>query len=193
MVLLAMALLGLGFVVGRATEFARGLLHQPARTTVNQSSVVQRIQSVSKLVTSEATVRDVVTYQNSWLGSTKRSLVIVTGKALVGLDLTKPPRVTIDQANKRVTIGLPHATLIGVDITDLRTYDEQRGLWNPFHPADRDTIYLLARAQLAHAAMDLAVLEQAETSAKRTLAALFAAEGYTIDVVFEPFLAAPVE
>jgi hypothetical protein len=187
------ALLGLGFVVGRATEFARGLLQQPAHTTISQSSVVQRLQSVSKLVTTEATVRDVVSYQNSWLGSTKRSLVIVTGRALVGLDLTKPPRVTIDQANKRVTLGLPHATLIGVDITDLRTYDERRGLWNPFHPADRDTIYLIAHAQLAHAAMDLAVLEMAETSAKRTLAALFAAEGYTVDVVFEPFLAAPAE
>ena len=82
-----------------------------------------------------------------------------------------------------------HARLLGVDITELRTYDEQRGLWNPFHPADRDTIYMLARSQLAHAARDLAVLDHAETSARQLLTALLAQDGYAVEVEFQPFLA----
>jgi hypothetical protein len=71
-----------------------------------------------------------------------------------------------------------------VDILELRTYDESRGIWNPFHPADRDTIYLLARRQLASAATDLAVLRYAEESARRFLVGLFAADGYAVEVSF---------
>jgi hypothetical protein len=73
-----------------------------------------------------------------------------------------------------------------VDIVELRTYDESRGLWNPFHPADRDTIFQLARRQLASAAADLAVIEHAEQSARQLLTGLFAPEGYSVEVAFEP-------
>jgi hypothetical protein len=73
-----------------------------------------------------------------------------------------------------------------VDIVELRTYDESRGLWNPFHPSDRDTIYQLARRQLASAAHDLAVVTHAEESARRFLTSLFATDGYSVEVTFAP-------
>jgi hypothetical protein len=69
---------------------------------------------------------------------------------------------------------------------ELRTYDESRGFWNPFHPADRDTIFQLARRQLASAAQDLAVVEHAEQGARQLLVGLFAPEGYSVEVAFEP-------
>lgn len=154
------------------------------RTAITHAAVVQRLTAVARLVTTEAMVRDVVTYQNTWLGSTKRSLVIVTGKAMVGLDLAPPPPVTIDPGARRIGIVLPRARLLGVDITELRTYDERRGIWNPFRPADRDTIYQLARRQLESAAADLEVLAHAEENARRFIEGLFAAEGYTVSVTF---------
>lgn len=182
--------LALGLTVGvvagvSAAHFASRLLH-PGRTTINQSVVVERLQSVAKLVTTEAMVRDVVTYQNRWLGSTKRSLVIVTGKALVGVDLRNAPGITIRESDRHVMLTFPRAQLLAVDVLELRTYDERRGLWNPFHPADRDTIFQLARRQLAAAAEDLAVLDHAEQGARQLLTGLFAREGWTVDVVFAP-------
>jgi Protein of unknown function (DUF4230) len=157
-------------------------------TSISQSLVIARMDAVAKLVTSETTVRDVVVYENTRLGSTKRSLVIVTGKAMVGVDLSRSAGVTIDAAAHRIVVRVPHARLLGLDITDLKTYDEQRGLWNPFRPADRDTILQLARERLASAAREMAVRQHAEESARQLLTALFAPDGYTVDVQFEPFL-----
>jgi hypothetical protein len=57
-------------------------------------------------------------------------------------------------------------------------------LWNPFRPADRDTIYQLAREQLISAAGELGVAAHAEESARRLLGALIHADGYTVDVAF---------
>lgn len=163
-------------------------MKHPARreTERSESVVIERLDAVAKLITTEATVRDVITYENTRLGSTKRSLVIVTGKTLVGLDLRTPPRINIRQRDRHLTLVLPHARLLGVDIVALRTYDESRGLWNPFRPSDRDTIYQLARRQLASAALDLAVVTHAEESPRRFLIGLFATDGYTVEVTFAP-------
>lgn len=185
--LLMLAALALAKTVARVI----GVTHGPGQTTISHAVVVARMDAVSKLVTSETTIRDVVTYENTRLGSTKRSLVVVTGKAMVGLDLARHEGIDIDEKTRRITIRVPRAELLGIDIIDLRTYDEQRGLWNPFRPADRDTILQLARNQLRAAAGDLAVREHAEESARRLLTGLFAPDGYAVDVQFEPFLVAP--
>ena len=182
-------LLLLGLIIGLVA--AAGLRLVPwtgtlgaGTTRIDQSTVVDRLQSVAKLVTTEAMMRDVVSYQNTFLGSTKRSLVVVTGKALVGVDLAKRPRIDVDQSRKRIAIALPHARLIAIDILELKTYDESRGLWNPFHPADRDTIYQLARDQLAATSHELAVIQHAEDGVRKVLSSLFAAEGYEVVVGF---------
>jgi hypothetical protein len=190
---LAMGLgLGLGVVIGVVLAWRAVPRLFPAHTTITESSVIERLDAVAKLITTEAMVRDVVAYQNTWLGSTKRSLVVVTGKTLVGLDLLQtPPRIDIRQRDRHISVVLPHARLLGVDILEFRTYDESRGLWNPFHPADRDTVYQLARRQLASAALDMAVLAHAEESARQFLVGLFAIDGYTVEVTFAPAAPAP--
>ena len=188
--LLAFAVaLALMVLLRGAGNSVRDLFTTPGRTTITQGAIIERIRAVAKLVTTEAAVRDVVTYEQTRLGSTKRALVVVTGRAMVGVDLSHDAQVTVDAAAHRIHVILPHAKLLGIDITELRTYDEQRGLWNPFHPADRDTIHMLARAQLAHAARDLAVLDHAETSARQLLTALLGHDGYAVEVEFRPFLA----
>ena len=107
-------------------------------TTITNDVVVSQIRAVAKLVSSEATVRDVIVYENTWYGSTKRSLVVVTGRLLAGIDLKDNPEVSIDDAHKRITIRIPHAKLIALEVREMRTYDERGGLWNPFTAEDRD-------------------------------------------------------
>jgi len=178
---------GLGVVLGAVLAWRGASLLSPGHTTISESVVIERLDAVAKLITTEAIVRDVITYENTRLGSRKRSLVIVTGKTLVGLDLIQvQPRIEIRQRDRHITLILPHARLLGVDILELRTYDERRGLWNPFRPSDRDTLYQIARRQLASAARDLAVVTQAEVSARRFLVGLFATDGYTVQVTFAP-------
>ena len=184
LLLLGGALLLIGLAVRHFAPLAGGLLPGRSETTVTHGVVVERVRAVAQLVTSETTVRDVVIYENRRLGSTKRSLVVVTGKVMAGIDLDRGTQVDIDQRVRRVHVVLPPAKVLGVEVTQLRTYDERSGLWNPFRPADRDTIYYLARQQLIGAAGELGVTAHAEESARRLLGALIHADGYTVDVTF---------
>jgi hypothetical protein len=186
LVLLGGALLLIGIAVQRVFPAARRLLPGGSQTEVTHGVVVEQVRSVAQLVTSETTVRDVVVYQNRRLGSTKRSLVVVTGKVMAGIDLDAGTQVDLDHREHKVHIQLPPAKVLSVEVTQLRTYDERNGLWNPFRPADRDTIYDLAREQLVNAAGELGVAAHAEESARRLLGALIHAEGYTVDVTFGP-------
>jgi hypothetical protein len=184
LLLLGGALLLIVLAIQRFAPLTRGLLPGRSETTVTHGLVVERVRAVAQLVTSETTVRDVVIYENRRLGSTKRSLVVVTGKVMAGIDLDRGTQVDVDQATRRVRVVLPPAKVLGVEVTQLRTYDERNGLWNPFRPADRDTIYHLAREQLVNTAGELGVTAHAEESARRLLGALIHADGYTVDVTF---------
>ncbi len=151
-------------------------------TTITQDIVVEQMRAVAKLVSTQSTVRDVVVFQNTRYGSTKRTLVVVTGKLLGGIDLGTNPSVRIDHATKRIAIELPPAQLIGVEVLNLRTYDERAGLWNPFTPADRDSIQSKVRARLVKAGTETEFLEHANRSAADMLRTLLARDGYTVDV-----------
>ena len=182
MVFFAVALLlliGLGYC---ATRLVPGALLGRNTTNITHDVVVQQIKAVAKLVSSEATVRDVIVYENTWYGSTKRSLVVVTGRLLAGIDLRDNPDVAIDHARKRITIRIPPAKLIAVEIRDMQTYDERGGLWNPFTREDRDAIQRQARAHLTATGGQLALIRHANESAVELLRMLLAKDGYTVDV-----------
>jgi hypothetical protein len=184
--LLSFLLFGLAVLVGRGVVHGAGRLRRlgTGETTVSQAVVVEQTRAVARLVTSETVLRDVVIYQNRRLGSTKRSLVVATGKVLTGFDLDRGTEVTVDNPSRRIRITLPPPAVLAVEITELKTYDEQRGLWNPFSPADRDTIFALARRQLVQTAGELALARHTEESARRLLEAMVRAEGFTTEVKF---------
>jgi hypothetical protein len=170
--------MGMGYC---ATRVVPGTLGKN-ESRITHDVVISQLNAVAKLVSTEATVRDVVVYENTWYGSTKRSLVVVTGRLLAGIDLSDNPQVSIDHAARRIDITIPPAKLIGVEITDMRTYDERGGLWNPFRPEDRDAIQRQARAQLASAGQQATVLRHANDSAAEMLRLLLAKDGYTVNV-----------
>jgi hypothetical protein len=163
-------------------RLAAPLVDVKGETRISNDVVVERIQSVAKLVSSETTVRDVVTYENTRFGSTKRSLVVVTGKVLAGIDLDKGTDVSIDQDARRISVTLPPAEILGAEILNLRTYDERAGLLNPFRPTDRDMILQQVRGQLLRAGRETGIIEHANRSAKAMLETLLATDGYTVDV-----------
>jgi hypothetical protein len=184
--LFALLLFAVAVAVGRGVSRAPGRLQRLAsgETTVTQAVVVEQTRAVARLVTSETVLRDVVTYENRRLGSTKRSLVVVTGKVLTGFDLDRGLEVTVDHPSHRIRITLPPPSVQAVEITDLKTYDEQSGLWNPFRPSDRDTIFALARRQLVATAGEVELAHHAEESARQLIEATVRAEGYTTEVRF---------
>ena len=158
---------------------------KPNNTSVSHSVVIERVQKVAKLVSSETTLRDVVIYEDTWYGSTKRSLVVVTGKVLAGIDLDTDRSVEIDEKARKITITLPQPKILGVEITEMKTYDEQRGLWNPFSAEDRDALFQRAREQLEQTSRDLKITETARQSARELLESMFTSNGYSVEVVYQ--------
>jgi hypothetical protein len=153
------------------------------RTTITNAVIAGKVQSVARLVSSETLVRDVVTYENTRLGSTKRALVVVSARVLAGIDLERGTEVKVDHLQRRVRIVIPAASVLGVEITEMRTWDERSGLWNRFTPADRDTIFTIAREQLTRTAEETGALAHANTSARRVLEALVSGDGYATEIV----------
>ena len=171
-----MALHGVSGLVGRVTG-------PPAPPRITQQLVVDRLQTVAKLVASEMTLRDVVTYQQTRFGSTKRALLVVTGRVSAGIDLSQGSDVSIDSSSHTITVTLPPAQVLGVDVLDVTTYDERAGLINPFRPEDRDAIQRLVRAKLVTAARESGILVHADRSADRVLTELLARDGYAVKIV----------
>jgi len=171
-----MALRGASSLVGRVTG-------PPAPPRITQQLVVDRLQTVAKLVASEMTLRDVVTYQQTRFGSTKRALLVVTGRVSAGIDLAQGSDVSIDSSSRTITVTLPPAQVLGVDVLDVTTYDERAGLFNPFRPEDRDAIQRLVRAKLVTAARESGILLHADRSADRVLTELLARDGYSVKIV----------
>lgn len=176
------ALLAVIFMGYCATRLTPGRIFGKNETRITNDIVVQQIRAVAKLVSSEATVRDVIVYENTWYGSTKRSLVVVSGRLLAGIDLSNNPEVKIDHAARRIAISIPGAKLIAVEVTDMRTYDERGGLWNPFTTQDRETIQRQARTQLTAAGSQMELVKRANESAIELLKTLLAKDGYSVEV-----------
>lgn len=178
-------LLAVGFC-WRARAGGWSLFDTSGTTEITHELVVERVQAVAKMVSSETTLRDVIVYENTWMGSTKRSLVVVTGRVLAGVDLDRGTDVRIDHEARRIHITIPPAEILAVEVVNLRTYDERAGLWNPFRPADRDTIQQQVRRQLEAAGQQFGMIEHANESARTLLQTLLAQDGYSVEVEIRP-------
>lgn len=188
-VLLLVVLLGGIGLARRAASFS--FLPKPQPPRVTHDLVVQQLQDVAKLVSTEMTIRDVVVYDASRYGFTKRALLVVTGKVLAGIDIGAATEVKIDSVAHRITIALPSARVLGVEVIDVRTYDERAGLFNPFRPEDRDAIQRQVRHKLYDAGAESGVLAHADSSARKILERLLARDGYSVEFVRTLKLAPP--
>ncbi len=179
----------LGLAMGAAVSItlvrravSGSFLGQRAAPHMTQEFVVERLREVAKLVATEMTLRDVVTYEQTEFRSTKRTLLVVTAKVAAGIDLAHGTDVRIDSATKRIILALPPAQIMSVDVVNVTTYDERAGLWNPFRAEDRDVIQRRVRAQLLEAARLSGILEHADQSAARVLTELLSRDGYTVEI-----------
>lgn len=174
---------GIGAMVLRRASGAISGFGRPAEPVVTQQVVVEQLREVAKLVATEMTLRDVVVYEQRRLMSTKRVLLVVTGRVGAGMDLQSGGAdVRIDSASRHITIALRPAQILNVEVLNVTTYDESPGLLNPFTPEDRDLIQRRIRTQLEEAARQSGILRHADESAAKVLTGLLSHDGYTVEI-----------
>ena len=182
-------LLGIGFGVAQRA-LTPGWFRNP-EPRITQDVVVEQLRDVAKLVSTEMTLRDVVIFQHTRFGSTKRALLVVTGKVLAGIDLEQGADVKIDHDARRITVTLPPARILAVDIVNVRTYDESAGLLNPFTTEDRDAMQRRVRTTLVAAGQQSGLLAHADRSARAMLQNHLGRDGYTVVVNGAPLQLEP--
>ena len=182
-VVVLLAFAGVASTFGRAKSAVGRVFGPPAPPVVTHQTVVERLQSVAKLVATEMQLRDVVIYEQTRFGARKRALLVVTGRVSAGIDLEKGAEVRIDSTTRTITVSLPPAQVMSVDVLNVTTYDERAGLLNPFRPEDRDAIQRMVRAQLETAARQSGILTHADQSANRVLTELLSRDGYRVEIV----------
>jgi hypothetical protein len=171
----------LGVLLVRTVSTTVGSFGQPDAPTISHDVVVERLREVAKLVATEMTLRDVVIYEQTRFRSTKRVLLVVTGRVSAGINLSTA-KVEIDSSAKTVTITIPPAQITSVDVTNVTTYDESAGILNPFTSDDRDEIQRRIRVQLRESAQRSGILEHADQAAAKALRDFLALGGYSVDV-----------
>ncbi len=159
---------------------------------VTHDMVVTQVENVAKLVSTELTLRDVVSFEQSRFGIRRRALYVATGRVLAGIDLKKNVAVSIDDKAKTISIVLPRAEILAVEVLNVRTYDETAGLFFGFKPEDRDRIQAQIRSQIRRAGEQSGLLPQADKSAREQLKSLLARDGFTVDVQTRTELARPI-
>jgi hypothetical protein len=171
----------LGVLLVRTASSTIGSFGRPNAPTISHDVVVERLREVAKLVATEMTLKDVVIYEQTRFRSTKRVLLVVTGRVSAGINLSTA-KVEIDSSSKQVTITILPAQITSVDVTNVTTYDESAGILNPFTPDDRDEIQRRIRVQLRESAQRSGILEHADQAAARALRDFLALGGYTVEV-----------
>jgi hypothetical protein len=173
--------MSLGVILVRSASSTLGSFGQPNAPRISHDIVVERLREVAKLVATEMTLRDVVVYEQTRLRSTKRVLLVVTARVSAGINLNAT-KVDLDSVARKITITLPPAQITSVDVTNLTTYDESAGLWNPFTSDDRDEIQRRVRAQMRESAARSGILEHADQAAAKALRDFLTLGGYLVDI-----------
>jgi hypothetical protein len=176
-----LVLMALGVTLVRGVSGTIGSFGRPAPPRMSHEVVVERLKEVAKLVATEMTLRDVVIYEQTRMRSTKRVLLVVTARVSAGINLGAT-KVEVDSVGRKITITLPPAQIMSVDVANVTTYDESAGLWNPFTTDDRDEIQRRIRTQLRESAARSGILEHADQAAAKALRDFLSLSGYTVEV-----------
>lgn len=119
--------------------------------TKQQSTVLlDKIQSVCKLISVEGDFAEIYHYENTkegfmnLLSSKKKALIVVKAKAHIGYDLKKL-NLKADNKNKRIILAdFPEPEILSIE-PDLQFYDIKNGLFNSFSPDDLTKLNLEAK------------------------------------------------
>ena len=147
-----------------------------AITAMKQLSLVE--YRVSKIIKADYKIGD------------RKILLSCTAYLKAGIDLAAfgPDDVDIDWTGKRVTVTIPHATLLSLDMppSEIREeYDHVTMFRHSFSAEDRNALLRQGEKQIRSSVPSLGILEKADENARRFFESVFQKMGFeTVEVVF---------
>ena len=144
---------------------------QGKEVTLHQSTVLlEKIRSVSKLVSVEGEFAEIYKYENtkerflSLVSSKKKALIVINAKAQIGYDLKKV-QVHSDVDNKRIILtNFPQPEVLSIE-PELEFYDIKNGMFNSFSPDDLTTLNNEAKNHIREKIPESGLMETARKEA----------------------------
>ena len=152
-----------------------------AITAMKQLSLVE--YRVSKIVKADD--------EGAWYKIGDRKILLsCTAYLKAGVDLAAfgPDDVDIDWTGQRVTVTIPHSTLLSLDMpaSEIRVeFDHVTMLRQSFSAEERNDLLRQGEKQIRDSVPSLGILEKADENARRFFESVFGKMGFeTVDVVF---------
>lgn len=144
---------------------------QSKEVTLHQSTVLlEKIRSVSKLVSVEGEFAEIYKYENtkerflSLVTSKKKALIVINAKAMIGYDLKKV-EIKSDIDNKRIILtNFPRPEVLSIE-PELEFYDIKNGMFNSFSPDDLTTLNNEAKNHILEKIPQSGLMETAQKEA----------------------------
>lgn len=156
----------------------------------DSQAVVTQVQKLNQLVTVKYSIQRVVGLREPKVPVGEESiLLMVQGEALAAIDLSKLKPSDVTYTGKQsVVISLPPARLLNVFLDEKQTkvWDHQITWWTPWVPYDPDLEHkarMQALDDVRSAALQMGILDQAQTNAESAIRDLLAA--LQINAVFK--------
>jgi len=158
-----------------------------ANSTVKTSShtVIESIKRVFKIVVAEGQMNEIFNYENTKkllkvIPSTKKALVIVRAKALIGYDINKC-KWEVDEENKKIRlIDFPKPEILSID-TDFNYYYFEDDLFNFISRKDLQEIQYLAKEQINNSVLQSDLLKVAADQMKLLIGEVIAVNNWEIE------------
>ncbi|SRR5579884_2538082 len=172
------AFLILLFLVVASTAFQ----HAFGIRRFDSEAVVTQVKRLNQLVTVKYSIQRVVGLREPKVPLGEESiLLLVQGEALAGVDLSRlRPDDIVYTGKQSVVIRLPAAKLLNVYLDEKQTkvWDHQITWWTPWVPYDPDLEHkarLEALDEVRNVALQMGILDQAQTNAETSIRDLLAA------------------
>ena len=144
---------------------------QSKEVTLHQSTVLlEKIRSVSKLVSVEGEFAEIYKYENtkerflSLVSSKKKALIVIRAKAQIGYDLKKV-KIESDIDNKRIILThFPQPEILSI-APELEFYDIKNGMFNSFSPDDLTILNSEAKNHIREKIPESGLMETAKKEA----------------------------
>ena len=155
---------------------------------------IQAIAEMKQLSLVEYRVRKIVKADDEgpWYKLGQRKILLsCTAYLKAGIDLSGfgPEDVEVDRLNGSVTVTVPHATLLSLDmpVSEIREeYDHVTLLRSDFSVEERNALLRQGEKQIRSSVPSLGILEKAEENARHFFESVFLKMGFTdVEVQFK--------
>ncbi|MBT8218211.1 MAG: DUF4230 domain-containing protein [Bacteroidia bacterium] len=136
------------------------------------TTLLERIEAVSKLITVEGFFSEVYQYKDYWKYDIsllrKKALLRIKAKVSVGYDMSNMD-IAIDETNKEVILNLPaQPEILSID-HDLDYYNISEGTFNSFSENDYNKLEDNAKSFIREKALESDLMQAAEDQFTKTL------------------------